>query len=303
VIYLGLTGAEKADAIRAYVAEHRPGKVYVISPRRFQIPGWTEEMTEPETECDGTRRLFIDWPSVIKYRYYYRLLQEINGDTLVVINEGLRTQNRHDLAYNCIRNYLNQTQHVLVFNTLPIIDQPDDVMVLIDWTTRSRWRREPFSPAMLSEVRVRVRALVPSFEAIHVQVDAKTRTIYAAEKDRLLAEVRADGDKDPHVLPRNLALVSGRAKLAARSSDRRYLGRNDRFKVPGLETYREVATEGQRTLFELPHNVIDYADALAITRAPHAPVLVADLPADRWYFERAQGWARRARDAATALHG
>ncbi len=301
MILLGLSPAERAEAIRARAAEVQASKVYVISPARFHLPGHVE-MTNPETECDGRPGLFIDWPSVILYRYYYRLLQEIGPDTLLVVNEGLRTQNRHDLAYNCIRAYANRTPHILVLSTFPIIDQPDDVMTLIDWVTRSKWKRDPFDPSMLSEVEVRGRVPVPTFEAVHVEVDQRTRDAYAAEKAKVLAELRADGDKDPHVLPRALHLVSGRAKLAHVRPGVSYLGRNNRFRVEGLETWRDVATEGERTAFELPHNLIDVADALAVTRATHVPVLVADTKADRWYFERVQGWAGRVRDAASALH-
>lgn len=301
MILLGLSPAERVEAIRSRAAEVGARKVFVISPRRFAPPGYAE-MADPETECDGRPGLFVDWPSVIKYRFYYRLLQEIDGDTLLVICEGLRTQNRHDLSYNCIRAYTYRTPHVLVLNTFPIIDQPNDVMVLIDWVTRSRWKREPFGPSMLAEVEVYGRVPVPSFEAVHVAVDQRTRDAYAAEKEKVLAELRADGDRDPHVLPRALHLVSGRAKLAHVRPGVRYLGRNDRLKVPGLETWREVATEGERAAFELTHNLIDVADALAVTRAAHVPVLVADTKADRWYFERVQGWAGRVRDAASALH-
>lgn len=302
MILLGLSPAERVEAIRTRAAEVGACKVYVICPARFALPGYVE-MTNPETECDGRPGLFIDWPSVILYRYFYRLLQEIDGNTLLVIDHGLRTQDRGDLSYNCIRNYTQQTPHVLVLSTFPIIDQPDDVMVLIDWVTRSRWKRDPFDPAMLAEVQVHGRVLVPTFEPVHVPVDERTRATYAAERERLLAEVRADGDKDPHNLPRALHLVSGKAKLAHVQAGVSYLGRNNRFKIPALKTWREVATQGERTAFELPHNLIDVADALAVTRAPTVPVLVADTKADRWYFERAQGWAGRVARAASALHG
>ena len=58
---------------------------------------------------------FIEWADIIEYRYYYRLLQEIGSKTLVVVNECLRTQARHDLTYNCMRLFLNQTDHRLIF--------------------------------------------------------------------------------------------------------------------------------------------------------------------------------------------
>lgn len=303
MIYLGLTRAERAEEIRRYMGEHGIRKVFVLSPARFSLPGWDREMTEPETECDGRPGLFVDWPHVIFYRWYYRLLQVIDQDTLLVVNEGLRTQNRHDLSYNCVRQYLQQTRHVLVFSTLPMIDTMDDFMVLVDWVTRSRWKREPFAPAMLAEVVVRGRAIVPEFVPVFVPVTPKIHTAYAVTKERLLAEIRDDVDKDPHQLPRQLHLVAGPAKVSQVALGLPAIGRNNRFKLPGMETYRTVAEEGERTVFEWPHNFLDYADALAVTRAPRARVLLADTKADRWYLDRFNAWAGRLADAAAALHG
>ena len=70
---------------------------------------------------------------IIQYKFYYRLLQEIGKDTLLVVNECLRMQNRYDLTYNCLRLFLQQTPHALVFQYLPIIDTIADFMVLFDF--------------------------------------------------------------------------------------------------------------------------------------------------------------------------
>jgi hypothetical protein len=116
-----------------------------------------------------------------------------------------------------------------------------------------------------------------------------------------MAEVREDGDKDPHQIPRNLYLVSGQSKLPYVKGPS--LGRNNRFHIEGMETYRMVSNEGERHIIEFPHNYIDYSDALTITRAFHASVLVANTKADQWYFERYISWSRRIADAASKIHG
>ena len=39
----------------------------------------------------------VKFSDTIMYKYFYRLLQEINTQSLVVLNECLRKQNRYDL--------------------------------------------------------------------------------------------------------------------------------------------------------------------------------------------------------------
>jgi hypothetical protein len=303
VIHLGLDDAAKGEIITRYREEHGIKKVYVLSPARF-APSWAaEHMTDPATQGDGRGGLYLDWPNLIQYRYYYRLLQEIDGSTLVVVNECLRTQNRHDLTYNCIRNYLNQTPHVLVFQYLPIIDTIEDFMVLLDFATQSRWKREAFRQDLLGEAKVHVAHASLSIEPVRVPVDDKTRAAYAKEKVDLLADMRSDPDKDPHQIPRNLLLVSGKAKLSHVDPSRRYVGRNNRFKLPNLETYRDAAGHGERVALELPHNFIDMADLLTVSRQHRIEAIVADTKAEDWYLSRFQNWIGRVNDAAATLHG
>lgn len=303
MIRIGLDDTAKGEIVARYREEHEIKKVYVLSPARF-APSWAvEHMTDPATQGDGRGGLHVDWSDLIEYRYYYKLLQEIDRSTLVVVNECLRTQNRYDLTYNCVRNYLNQTPHVLVFQYLPIIDTIDDFMVLFDFATQSRWKREAFRLDLLGEAKIHVAAAPLSIEAVRVPVNDKIHTAYAKEKAALLADVRGDPDKDPHQIPRNLLLVSGKAKLAHVASARRYVGRNNRFKLPNLETYRDAAGHGERVVLELPHNFIDMADMLTVSRQHRIDVLVADTKAEDWYLRRFQDWAQRVNDAASTLHG
>jgi hypothetical protein len=70
---------------------------------------------------------FIEYNELIECRTFYRLLQEIDQRTLVVLNECLRNQNRYDLTFNCIRHFLRQTSHHLIFQ-YAIIEQPSDLL-------------------------------------------------------------------------------------------------------------------------------------------------------------------------------
>lgn len=285
MICLGQTDAEKESIVAQYRAQHSIEKVFVISPQKFGT--FTAEGAE-----------FVEYDLVIKYKVFYRLLQEIDGKTLIVVNECLRTQNRHELAYNCIRQYLNQTPHSIVFQYLPIIDSLQDFMTLVDFSTQSRWKRDQFSPAVLDGVEMRVREVTPVFAAIPIQTSKAMRLQYEKEKRKLIDGI---GLKDPHTIPRNLYLVGGKAKAAAVENGRRYLGRNTRLKIPNLVTYREEQYEGDHTVLEFCHNMIDFADFLALSRQQRVEVMVADLKVDRWYFDRFTAWAERIQDAYATI--
>lgn len=286
MIALGLDDSAKRDAVAACCRGRGITRIVALGPKEFSF------------DLDGAE--WIDWPDIIEYRFYYRLLQEIDRSTLLVVNECLRTQNRHDLTYNCIRNFLNQTPHQLVFQRLPLIDTFADFMILFDFDTRSRWKRQPWAPDLRREVDVTVEARPLTLRRIAVQTDAKTRAAYQREKRRLIGGI---GLKDPHTIPRNLHLFAGKAKARAVDPERRYVGRNKRFKLPNLETYEEARGPGERTVFEFCHRFIDFSDFLAHTGTTELDALVSDLKVDGWYFERFTAWAKRIDDAYSALHG
>ena len=170
MIYIGCPDPEKRALIEHYQAAHAIRKTVVISADDFPLP-------VPDTDQ-------VKYSDAIMYVTFYRLLQEIDAQTLIVINACLRTQNRYDLTYNCIRNFLNQTSHQLIFQRLPQIDTADDFMILFDFDTRSRWKRRPFDPYLVQqESQVSLRPLPLSFSKIDVPTSEKTKSKYAAERD------------------------------------------------------------------------------------------------------------------------
>jgi hypothetical protein len=287
VILLGLDDAAKDAAIVRYCEEHAVSKVFVLTAERFPLA------------CSVEGAESIAWPDLIEYRFYYRLLQEIDRSTLVVVNECLRTQNRHCLTYNCMRLFLNQTPHRLIFQYLPLIDTIEDLMILVDFDTRSRWKRERFDPRHLAECAIRIDPRTPEFRAITVPTDAKTQAAYAKEKRKLIDHI---GLKDPHTIPRNLYLLGGRAKAASVDPARWHVGRNNRLKLPNLQTYRDAGYPNTPyVVFEFPHNFGEFADFLSLSRQTAFDVLATDLKVDQWYFQRYRDWSRRLQDAAAIL--
>lgn len=285
MIYLGRGAAEKAPLIKEHIAKHDIKRVFILGHPFHRI------------DIDGAE--FIEYNELIEYRTFYRLLQEIDQRTLVVLNECLRNQNRYDLTFNCIRHFLRQTSHHLIFQYLPIIEQPSDFMTLFDWDTQSRWKPVQLADAPLHEATVDCRRIDLELRPVAITTDDRTKTAYQVEKRRLIDNI---GLRDPHTIPRNLYLLSGKAKLAwAQSANgslfdesRWFVGRNDRFKLPTMQTYRAGTYDHTPyTVFELPHNFLEFIDFLALSGQTAMDVLVADLKVDAWYWQRYQEWRNR----------
>lgn len=294
MILIGHDDASAREEVVRYCETHHIRRVVVIAPERF-LPMWELPVAHE----------VVAWDDVIRYVFFYRLLQEIDGDTLVVVYECLRTQDRHDLTFNCIRHYLNRTRHRLIFQRLPIIDAIDDVMTLVDFDTDSRCKREPPRAEILRSVEWDVRECTIRFDAIDVETTAKERDAYAKQKRTLIDGI---GLGDPHTIPRNLALVGGRAKArwAARRGEegRRYVGRNGRLGLASIDTYETLSRDrAPYTVMEFCHRFIDFSDVVTSTGQTSFPVLVSDLKVDRWYFDRFVSWSERVRDAYAAIRG
>jgi len=296
VIHIGYDEDAKRQTIAAYCQSHDIRRVVVISHDKCPLP-------IPDTDQ-------VKYSDVIMYVTFYRLLQEIDRQTLVVVNECLRTQNRHDLAYNCVRNYLNQTDHQLIFQWLPQIDEKEDFMILFDFATKSRWKRRHFDiDLILDNAEVKLQPRLPTFNRVDVATTAPTRTRYHAERDKLFANL---GTKDPHTLPRNLYLIGGKDKLAhidsqenslfGAESARYYVARNQRLKRANIITYEDANAESAPyTAIELPHRFIDFSDFLWASRQTRTGVLVADLKVDEWYFNRYTEWSQRIHATCASL--
>lgn len=302
MIRLGFDDAEKERVVRAYCEEHGITKVFVLSPERFAPSFARCRVTTPE-QLNGELGVYLGWPDHIEYRFYYHIIQSLDDKTLIVLNEIMRGQDRFCLNYNCVRTFLASAKHQIVFQHFPVIDTMDDFMILVDMDTRSRWRSEGFRPSMMESLDVMVRPWTIELEPLGVNIDEKTRVAYEREKATQVHSVREDVDKDPHNIPRNLALVTGKSKLPLVLPSSLYVGRNNRFKLSNATTYREAEREGERIAFELPHNFIDMTDFLAVSRQRRMQALVANTKADEWYFQRFLNWAERLKNATCELHG
>ena len=286
MIRLGFLPNEKAASIASYAADHDIKKIVICSPKKFEF-----DISSVQVQVQ-----WVDWPEIIMYRTFYPLLQEIDARTLVVVNECLRTQDRYDLTYNCIRHYLNQAGHVQVFQWLPCIDTMQDFMTLFDFATGSRWKRTAWDIDPPEPVPMEIIERTPVITAIEAKTTGTLRAQYQAERDKLLGSL---GAKDPHTLPRNLLMVGAKARAASAPPFTALLGRNTK---TGAAPYKADAyPDTPYTVLELPHAFGDLADVSSLSGQTNFNVLACDLKADRWYIERYAQWAQRIADGYTDL--
>jgi hypothetical protein len=170
---------------------------------------------------------------------------------------------------------------------------------LFDFDTRSRWKREAWRGEFLGKTKIEAQRVPLELMPVEVPTNTQLRAQYARKKRSLIEGI---GLKDPHTIPRNLYLMSGKAKLGE-AANGWHVGRNNRFKLEQFQTYRDTSFPEPCTVFEFPHSFIDFADFLTLSRQVELPVLVAELNVDRWYFDRYTAWAERINDAYAALLG
>lgn len=295
MIFLGRKKEEKNKIISDYCKENNIKKVFILSPELYNF------------ECFSNDYEFIDYPNIIEYVYYYRLLQEINNDVLVVVNECLRTTNRNDLTYNCIRNFLNQTNHQIVFQYFPFIQDFDDFFILFDFDTQSKWKRDK-NKELLKNSTIDIKEIGVVFNKVEFIASDKIKQKYEKDKEKLFNNI---GAKDPNTIPRNLYLISGKEKIYHTKPNKIYVGRNNRFKLLNLKTYKEIKAplnnqinartifdySNEYTIFEFCHDFIHFTDFLYLSEQQKIDVLCSDLKIDVWYFNRFNEWSKGLQNA------
>lgn len=290
MIYLGHTPDAKAKIIQDFAKAHDLKKIVICSPAKFDF-----SLTGVDVPVQ-----WVDWPQIIKYVVFNPLLQTIDQRTLVVVNECLRLKNRNDLTYNCMRHYINQAGHVMVFNWLPMIEDIEDFMILFDFDTKSKWKREKFNPELLPECQLRIIKRTPSFNDVVFSTSDATKAKYQAEKAKLIADIE-EHSRDPSMLPRHLHLVAGKERLEHTDQFKSYLVRNNRISVPNPHRYKGDAYPEPCTIFEFPDAIRDLIDVSTINGQTHFDALVSDLPADQYYFVKYTEWAKEIGDAYASL--
>lgn len=176
-IYIGEFDKEKI--INDYIKQNNIQKIFVIG----------EDLGISE---------HIKFADTIEYKYFYRLLQEVNQSSLIVLNECLRKRNRYDLTYNCIRRYVLQTPHKLIFNYYPIIKEQQDFMILYDMIQNNPFLKEKYEYVTKFN-DVEIGNVVFDVEKTEINLQELTEK-YEEEKEKIILQV----NKDPDIIPRRL---------------------------------------------------------------------------------------------------
>lgn len=154
---------------------------------------------------------------VIMYKYYFDLLQRISGEYTLVFNEFLNTDNRYALNYNCARKYVLQTENVILFQSMPLMEK---LKTAHDLLSLNPFMKEPLD-GMSFENFDTVGDTSIELRIEHIELTPEELQRYEAEKHKIAESV----NKDPDIIPRRLLKWSE--------------GQNEkRFK--GLDTKREL---------------------------------------------------------------
>ena len=181
-IYIGQQ--DKQKIVNDYLANHDIEKVYVFG----------DDLGIGEN---------ISFADLIEYKYYYRLLQEVNAKSLVIINECLRRTNRYELTYNCIRRYLMNKPHRIIFNYLPIKENEEDFAILHDFSIDNPFLKDKyewitdFSNVEVGEVEIDIQVQ-------QITVDEKWLPLYEEEKEKIFNS----SYKNPQTIPQKALTFS-----------------------------------------------------------------------------------------------
>lgn len=290
MIRIGLSAQEKQEVIDDYLAKHSIRKVFVLYWKRFK-PRFA-------VPCESE---YVEYKDIIMYKFFYRLLEEIDNDCLIVVDECMRTQNRSELTYNCAHHYLNQTEHRIIFEYFPFIEDKADFMILLDFLSKGKYKGKGFDFEYLRDENVLIKDNPIGYEVKYIPIKERQQKSYEKKKESLFDNL---GMKDPDTIPRNLHVFVGNYKKAYVRPDRYYIARNARFRLDNVATYQKPRLMPETpSLFDIidstiyvldfPHRRLDFNDYLKHTKATEVVFISTGLPVDNYYSGEFEKWLER----------
>ena len=279
MIRIGLGSREKQKVVNEYLESHEIKKVYCFYLKRFPVKFKTDVDIE-----------YIEYADIEMYKYFYRLLEEIDAKSLIIMDECMRTQNRSELIYNCAHHYLNQTPHRIIFEFFPIIQSKQDFMILLDFEDKGRFRGKSFDYIFLQTEDIKIKPFKVKLETINVDISDKDKEKYEKKREQFFDNL---GEKDPETVPRNLQLLAGDMKKKAITPDSLYVARNKRFKMDSVKTYEEVAKQGDYIVIDTPWRRLNFNDFLKTAKMNRVRYLSTVLPIDTVIITEFSKWKAR----------
>ena len=273
--------AQKQSEIKEYVKTHDVKSVIVFSPKKF-------EMALPDLGDVPIRQ--IEYKEVIMYRTFYPLLEEIGENHLLIVNEFMRTNNRSDLTYNCLRHYLDQCGHQMVFEYFPFINDPSDFMILLDFDTKSKHKGFGFDKDFLLEEDIRCQNQCLTLNIDTIDLPAGAAEEYEKKRNSLFESI---GNRDPDVIPRELHVFTGKWKKDGIRPELQYVARNLRYKLPNVTTYPHVVAGQNYILLDWQHRRLQMNDFLRVTKQTELTYVSTGLSIDDVYINAFNEWLGR----------
>lgn len=278
MIRIGLSSQEKTVEIDRYLAEHEIKKVFIFYPAKFPLPIDLQVPAE-----------FIEYADIIMYKFFYRLLEEIDDKVLLIFNECLRTQNRSDLTYNCAHHYCNQTPHKIIFECFPFVEDKQDFMILLDFWNKGRYKGKSFDYQFIKDEDIKVKWINMGLVTIDLNLADNDVAKYEVKKEQLFNNL---GNGDPDTIPRQLHIFAGGFKKSLIHPDLQYVARNDRFKLPNVTVYKD-AGPGDYTVVDFPHRRVDFNDFLKKSGVTYVNFINSGLKVDLYYINEFEAWVER----------
>jgi hypothetical protein len=279
MIRIGLGERQKQKEVAEYVQAHGIKKIFCFYFKKFPL--------KLKADCEIEH---IEYADIEMYKYFYRLLEEIDENNLIIINECMRTQNRSELIYNCAHHYLNQTPHRMIFEHFPIIERRDDFMILLDMENKGKYKGRGFDYNFLKDEDIKIRPHWLKLDIINVSVDEKDKARYEAKKEQLFASL---GNKDPDNIPRALQLFAGDLKKSAIGPDKIYVARNKRFNRANVLSYQDITGPGEYIVIDTHYRRLDFNDFLKTTGMTKLQYLCTPLSIDNVITNEFIQWKAR----------
>ena len=173
MIRIGLNQKEKQKIIDDYLSENKIKKVFILYYEHFK--------EEYNMDCEIE---YVEWDDIIEYPYFYRLLEEIDNDVLIIVDELMRKQNRSELTYNCSHHYLNQTEYKIIFEYFPFIIDSSDTMKLLDFQNKGKYKGKSFDYEFIKDEDFKVKPVEIDFKVDLRSINNLQKQLYEQQKEK-----------------------------------------------------------------------------------------------------------------------
>lgn len=278
MIRIGFGKNQKQKIVNDYIKEHDIKQVIVLNSK--------QHATKYKFLLDAEYVEYNEWEM---YKVFYPLIEKIDKDTLVIVDEALRTTKFQDLKYNCATVYLNQTPHRIIFNTFPFINDKEDFRLLMKFE-KAQKHVNKFDYIVLQEEDVLINPFRLRLEVINVPTSSEQKKKYEKKKEELFKNI---GNKDPETIPRTLQLLAGDFKAKSIDYGKIYIARNRRFKHENVHSYGDYTNSKDYIVIDTHYSRVQFIDFLLDTKIQKIKYLATDLSIDNFIVNDLTKWIGR----------